>query len=101
MDFLASLPLVSNHNNWYSKLFWLTSIFLKGATNVGSVEIYIDEELKTNRWTGLKIGKHNANDSYDERLLPVNTSLGKGELLGQFNMGSTVVLIFEAPKNFK
>lgn len=68
---------------------------------MGSVEVYIDDELKTNRWTGLKMGKQNANDCYDERLLPANTSLGKGELLGQFNMGSTVVLIFEAPKNFK
>lgn len=73
----------------------------KGATNVGSVEIYIDEELKTNQWTGLKIGKHNVTDSYDERLLPDDTNLAKGELLGQFNMGSTVVLIFEAPKNFE
>lgn len=72
-----------------------------GATNVGSVEVYIDDELKTNRWTGLKMGKQNTSDCYDERLLPPNTSLGKGELLGQFNMGSTVVLIFEAPKNFK
>lgn len=72
-----------------------------GATNVGSVKIYIDEDLKTNRWHGLKVGKHNKRNDYDERILPDNTKLGKGELLGQFNMGSTVVLVFEAPKKFR
>jgi phosphatidylserine decarboxylase len=72
-----------------------------GATNVGSVQIYIDEELKTNKWLGLKVGKHKHNNNYDELKLPENTKLEKGELLGQFNMGSTIVLIFEAPKDFK
>lgn len=72
-----------------------------GATNVGSVQIYIDEDLKTNRWHGLKVGKHNKSNDYDERKLPNGTKLGKGELLGQFNMGSTVVLVFEAPKKFR
>lgn len=49
---------------------------------------------------GLKPGK----DKYkhcDELRLPKDIQLKKGELLGQFNMGSTVVMIFEAPKNFK
>lgn len=72
-----------------------------GATNVGSVQIYIDEELKTNRWCGMKLGKTNVDDEYDELTLPADTMLAKGEILGQFNMGSTVVLIFEAPKHFR
>lgn len=72
-----------------------------GATNVGSVDVYIDKDLKTNQWTGLKWGKLNQTNTYDEIKLPADTKLGKGELLGHFNMGSTVVLIFEAPKKFK
>lgn len=71
-----------------------------GATNVGSVQIFIDEELKTNRWRGLKVGQPRNND-FDEIRLPEKTALQKGELVGQFNMGSTIVLIFEAPKDFK
>jgi len=72
-----------------------------GATNVGSIQIYIDEQLQTNKWHGLRVGKVNKTDHFEEIELPQDTSLEKGQLLGQFNMGSTVVLIFEAPKYFK
>lgn len=75
--------------------------FNTGATNVGSVDVYIDKELKTNQWSGLKWGKSNQTNDFNEIKLPSETKLTKGELLGQFNMGSTVVLIFEAPKKFK
>lgn len=75
-------------------------IVYSGATNVGSVDVYIDKDLKTNQWNGFKIGKHNRTNEFNEIKLPA-TNLTKGELLGQFNMGSTVVLIFEAPKQFK
>jgi phosphatidylserine decarboxylase len=71
-----------------------------GATNVGSVQVYIDEDLKTNKWHGLKVGTLKGMN-YDEVQLDKNTVFNKGELVGQFNMGSTVVLVFEAPKNFK
>lgn len=85
-----------------SALSLIVRYFLvSGATNVGSVDVYIDKELKTNKWAGLKLGKVNETNDYDEVRLPEETKLKKGELLGHFNMGSTVVLVFEAPKNFK
>lgn len=89
------------HNFLYD--IFLTIIFwfhFLGATNVGSVQIYIDEQLKTNRWLGIKPGKDKYTN-YDELKLSKEIQLNKGELLGQFNMGSTVVMIFEAPTNFK
>lgn len=82
---------------WKHGFFSFTAV---GATNVGSVQIYIDDKLKTNQWVGLEVGTHPCKD-YDELTLPQDTFLSKGELLGQFNMGSTIVLIFEAPPGFK
>lgn len=72
-----------------------------GATNVGSVQVYSDEELKTNKWCGLTLGKSLKDKDYDQREMPENLVMEKGQLVGQFNMGSTIVLIFEAPKTFK
>ncbi|XP_036323240.1 phosphatidylserine decarboxylase proenzyme, mitochondrial [Rhagoletis pomonella] len=83
---------------WKHGFFSYTAV---GATNVGSVQIYMDESLKTNRWTGLKLGAYANRHIYDETPLPKDKSLGRGELLGQFNMGSTIVLLFEAPTNFQ
>lgn len=82
---------------WTHGFFSFTAV---GATNVGSVQIYMDEKLKTNQWVGLEVGTHRCKQ-YDELVLPADSFLGKGELLGQFNMGSTIVLIFEAPRDFK
>lgn len=67
---------------------------------MGSVQIFMDEGLKTNRWVGLQVGRRKHVD-YEEKVLPEKTRMDKGQLLGQFNMGSTVVLVFEAPKDFK
>jgi len=90
---------------WKHGFFSYTAV---GATNVGSVEIFMDSELKTNRWTGFNMGAHPPSTyEYDELILDTkkNTNspakFDKGDLIGQFNMGSTIVLLFEAPKNFQ
>lgn len=74
---------------WKHGFFSMTAV---GATNVGSIEIYSDPELQTNTK-----GKRNR---IEERNLG-QVELKKGELFGQFNMGSTIILLFEAPRDFK
>jgi phosphatidylserine decarboxylase len=68
---------------------------------VGSVQVYLDEDLKTNKWKGFSLGKSAQERDFDERQMPNDVVLNKGELVGQFNMGSTIVLVFEAPKTFR
>lgn len=74
---------------WKHGFFSMTAV---GATNVGSIEIFSDPLLQTNTK-----GKRNRVDELDLGTV----SYKKGELFGQFNMGSTVILLFEAPKDFK
>ncbi|UXI14194.1 phosphatidylserine decarboxylase proenzyme-like [Sarcoptes scabiei] len=65
-----------------------------GATNVGSMRIYFDEKLKTNQTKFL------LSNVFDDQSLE-NINLKKGDPFGEFNLGSTIVLLFEAPKNLQ
>ncbi|XP_071582093.1 phosphatidylserine decarboxylase proenzyme, mitochondrial [Temnothorax nylanderi] len=65
-----------------------------GATNVGSIRVYCDRELATNTV------------HWPETVHWKEASLGcarvaKGELFGEFRLGSTIVLLFEAPRDFQ
>ena len=64
-----------------------------GATNVGSMTLDHDPELITNTFNfpSQKISSKDLND----------VKVKKGEQMGMFKLGSTVVQIFEAPSNFK
>lgn len=83
---------VTYFGSWIHGFFSMTAV---GATNVGSVRVYFDDQLKTNSF----LSRHG---SFKDRSLtekPVHRV--KGDPFGEFNLGSTLVLIFEAPKGLK
>ncbi|XP_051530013.1 phosphatidylserine decarboxylase proenzyme, mitochondrial isoform X2 [Myxocyprinus asiaticus] len=80
---------------WTHGFFSLTAV---GATNVGSIRIYFDKELHTNN---PRYNKGSYNDfSYVTNNNREGVTMRKGEHLGEFNLGSTIVLLFEAPQDF-
>ncbi|XP_053327319.1 phosphatidylserine decarboxylase proenzyme, mitochondrial-like isoform X2 [Spea bombifrons] len=81
---------------WQFGFFSLTAV---GATNVGSIRIYGDEDLRTNRPRHVKGRFHDF--SYTDCHGEGGLALSKGDPLGEFNFGSTIVLIFEGPRHFK
>ncbi|XP_072314002.1 phosphatidylserine decarboxylase proenzyme, mitochondrial isoform X2 [Eucyclogobius newberryi] len=81
---------------WEHGFFSLTAV---GATNVGSIRIYFDQELQTNIPKYSKGSCHERCYQGDESIA-AGVMLQKGAPLGEFNLGSTVVLVFEAPKDF-
>ncbi|XP_008299636.1 phosphatidylserine decarboxylase proenzyme, mitochondrial [Stegastes partitus] len=95
---------------WQHGFFSLTAV---GATNVGSIRVYFDQELQTNAPRYSKGSFHDrsyvsvhevALRAIDEGgMVSVDgggVALQRGEALGEFNLGSTIVLLFEAPKDF-
>lgn len=87
---------------WKYGFFSMTPV---GATNVGSIKINFDKDLVTN--TRIQNGtKSKKNTCYEAHYTNASSLLKgqplfKGQEMGGFMLGSTVVLVFEAPKNFK
>ncbi|CAK8676754.1 unnamed protein product [Clavelina lepadiformis] len=77
---------------WKYGFFSMTAV---GATNVGSIVVYKDKALKTNLKDS-KVGVYN-DHGFENR----GVEFLKGDGVGEFKLGSTVVLIFEAPKSYK
>jgi len=80
---------------WEHGFFSMTAV---GATNVGSVKVAIDEDLATNcrKWEAKTFHQKIFKDDKGE-----GVEVKKGDYFGEFNLGSTIVLIFEAPENFQ
>lgn len=85
---------------WKYGFFSMTPV---GATNVGSIKLHFDKDLSTNRY--MKKDQQTPT-CYEATYQNASKLLGgyplsKGQQMGGFNLGSTVVLVFEAPKSFK
>lgn len=72
----------------------MTQVYV-GATNVGSMTLTHEENFRTNIMSNVSQQKVNSL-TYDK---PVD--IKKGQEVGMFKLGSTVVMIFEAPENFQ
>ncbi|OQV13295.1 Phosphatidylserine decarboxylase proenzyme, mitochondrial [Hypsibius exemplaris] len=87
------------YGNWKHGFFSMAAV---GATNVGSIRVYFDERLKTNNKRYKKGVYQDWNFAQHKAPSDVKgIGLEKGEDFGEFNLGSTIVLLFEAPRDFK
>eukprot|EP00058_Branchiostoma_floridae_P026361 XP_002611852.1 hypothetical protein BRAFLDRAFT_83124 [Branchiostoma floridae] len=81
---------------WDQGFFSMSAV---GATNVGSIRMYMDSELHTNlpgKWKGgLFYDRVFFNETHG-----TGVAVKKGEIFGEFNLGSSIVIIFEAPRTF-
>mmetsp|Transcript_111312 Transcript_111312/g.197148 ORF Transcript_111312/g.197148 Transcript_111312/m.197148 type:complete len:345 (+) Transcript_111312:31-1065(+) len=68
------------------------------AANVGNIYLDFDPKLKTNTLRSVTV--HCGGD-VSSKLYPAGVSLMPGDEVGGFRLGSTVVLVFDAPKNFQ
>ncbi|XP_047425605.1 phosphatidylserine decarboxylase proenzyme, mitochondrial isoform X2 [Mugil cephalus] len=96
---------------WQHGFFSLTAV---GATNVGSIRVYFDEELQTNapRYRKGSFHDHSYTAACNQLVKMAGergvvsadgggVALQKGDAVGEFNLGSTIVLLFEAPRDFR
>lgn len=72
-----------------------------GATNVGSIRINFDQDLRTNVRQQRRLAGTYSEASYStaSKILG-GQPLMAGEEMGGFLLGSTIVLVFEAPAEF-
>jgi phosphatidylserine decarboxylase len=75
----------------------LMSQTMIGATNVGSIDVYFDQTLKTNQ----KLDDYTFRIWKEKFLTSEQTTFDKGQAFGEFKLGSCIVLIFEAPSTYK
>lgn len=74
--------------------FGFMSYVAVASFNIGDIQVFSDNELKTNLSKFKDMSK-----SYDE--VNIEKNFRKGDEFGVFNAGSTIILLFEAPKDLK
>ncbi|CAF1076241.1 unnamed protein product [Rotaria sordida] len=79
------------YGSWKYGFFSMTAV---GATIVGSINVHFDPELKTNIRRRPRLEKTFQTIRNSNGIL-----LKRADNFGDFNFGSTVVLVFEAPDN--
>ncbi|CAH1756794.1 9287_t:CDS:2 [Entrophospora sp. SA101] len=82
---------------WKHGFFSMTPV---GATNVGSIKINFDKALCTNKGEDLTVGTYTEASYRKASKLLGGQPLRTGDEIGGFQLGSTIVLVFEAPDNF-
>lgn len=84
---------------WRYGFFSMTPV---GATNVGSIRIHFDRELRTNLRAERRLAGTFVEATYNaaSRVLG-GQPLAAGDEMGSFFLGSTIVLVFEAPETFQ
>jgi len=68
------------------------------AYNVGNIFLDFDVKLVTNKMRDITV--HCGGD-ISSKLFGKGVDFGPGEMIGGFKLGSTVVLVFDAPENFE
>ena len=83
---------------WHHGFFGMVPI---GATNVGSIRIDFDRELRTNQRAHRSlIGTFSEANYHAASRILGGQPLAAGDQMGGFLLGSTIVLVFEAPESF-
>lgn len=89
-NLLAINERVCINGFWDHGFFSITPV---GAYNVGSITLEFDSKVQTN------LANETAESNYKDRFYEKGVRAKKGECISFFNLGSTVVLLFQAPVN--
>jgi len=96
VNFVAGLFALNERvvllGNWKHGLYSLSPV---GATNVGSISLDFEPELKTN------VAGQNPEGGFFSKTYPKSIVAKKGDPLAMFHLGSTVILVFECTDDFQ